>query len=101
MEKVILPRCSSCRHWNTDMETFKTGDNIGWGYCTNRGVWIPGHKIEWNTASRVCPEKNACVNSEYKGWLTEENTKNKVFGVCQTGADFGCVHHEEGGATKE
>lgn len=91
---AVMPRCSSCKFWNTDREEFKNS-NIGWGYCTNKAIRTPMHDTEWKNNNELNLNRNTIISSDYKGFLTEENRKKGIVGIFQTGENFGCVLHNE------
>ena len=91
---AVMPRCSSCKFWNTDREEFKKS-NLGWGYCTNRSIRTPMHDTEWKNNNELNSNRNTIISSDFKGFLTEENRQKGIVGIFQTGENFGCVHHNE------
>lgn len=91
---VVMPRCSSCRFWNTDREEFSKS-NKGWGYCTNKAIRTPMYDTEWKNNNELNSSRDSIVSSDFKGFLTEENRQKGIVGIFETGENFGCVHHNE------
>lgn len=87
-----MNKCLTCKFWNTDLREFKE-ENIGWGYCTNQSIRTNLADTEWKDNNSLNPNKDSIVTSNYKGFLTKENKDKNIFGIFQTGQNFGCVHH--------
>lgn len=87
-------QCKSCKFWNTDRVEFHNV-NKGWGYCTNGKIRTSLAATEWSTNNELNPSQDSIISSDFKGFLTEENSKKGIFGIFQTGQNFGCIHHLE------